>query len=211
MKTDQGDHPGKWILLIHQAFAGLPPHKSKQKLSRLAGLGTNWIRHQTHLSAIRLTAQTFLFKAYRKSLRKIKRNDSDMGFIRATPLPSAEAGKSTSKGPSTEMVQQLMCLHWPPAALHRGISPSYHNVLGLWGHQVDPSRRMNSCLRVLRKSTSPEDRHQADLPCSAFLKEAETKLEEEFCIILLAQRGRTADEHDKNLTPKYPHPNPPVH
>lgn len=208
MKTDQGDHPGKWILLIYQAFAGLPPCKSKEKLSCLARLGTNWIRHQTHLSAVRLTTQTFLFKAYRKSLRKIKGNDSDVGFIRATPLPLAEAGKSTSKGPSTQMVQQLMCLHWPPAALHRRISPRCHNFLGLWGHQVDPSRRMNSCLRVLRKSTSPEDRHQSDLPCSPF---AETKLEEEFCIILLAQRDREADEHDKNLTPKYPHPNPPVH
>lgn len=56
MKPDQGDDPVKWILLIHQAFAGLPPHNSKKKLSCLARLGTNWIHHQTHLSAVRITA-----------------------------------------------------------------------------------------------------------------------------------------------------------
>lgn len=98
---------------------------------------------------------TFLFGAYRKSLWKIKKsNDSDVGFIRATPLPLAEAGKSTLEGLSIQTVQQLMCLHEPPAALHRRISPSYHNVLGLWGHQEDPSRRMNSCLK------SAQEKHQ---------------------------------------------------
>lgn len=51
----------------------------------------------------------------------------------------------------------------------------------------------------------------SDLPCSAFLKQAETKPEEELCIILLAQRQRTTGKHDKNLTPKYCYPNLPVY
>lgn len=60
MKTDQGDHQEKWILLIHQAFTGLPPcnskgRKKKKKSSCSARLGTNWIHHQTHFSAMRIT------------------------------------------------------------------------------------------------------------------------------------------------------------
>lgn len=144
MKIHQGHHPGKWILLIHQAFAGLPPHNSKKKIKLFSQAGYKLdIPPNPLMCCQNNRTLTFLFKAHIKRLRKIKRNDSDVGFIRAPPLPLAEASKSTSKNPSTQTVQRLMCLHWPPAALHRRISPGYHNVLGLWGHQVDPSRGMN--------------------------------------------------------------------
>lgn len=102
--------------------------KKNKKTSCLARLGTNWIHHQTHLSAARITTLTSLFKAHRKVWERSKVTTVMWVSSGQHHFPWL-ARQKYLKG-SEHTVQQLMSLHWPPAAPHRRISPSYHTVLG---------------------------------------------------------------------------------
>lgn len=94
MKTDRGDHPGKQILLINQAFPGLPPYDSKKKIQLFSQAGYKLnILPNPFICYPNNCTPTFLLKPYRKSPRKTKRNDSDV----ATPPHLAQVGKNTSK------------------------------------------------------------------------------------------------------------------
>lgn len=144
---------------------------------------------------------TSLFKAHRRAWERSK----------GTTVMWVSSGQhhfpwlKQAKAPQTPWAHRQSS-SWCPLTDHlllltEEFLPATTRFWGL-GSSCRHEQEDNNCLRLLWESTSSEDRHESDLPSSAFLKQAETKPEEELCIILLAQRQRTTGKHDKNLTPK---------
>lgn len=156
MKNNQGHNPGKWILLIHQAFAGLPPCSSKKKIKMFSQAGYNLDMPPNPFICCQNNHMLtfFFFQSLQKKPQKDKKECQWCELHQGNTTSLGWHTQQHLKGPRH---RDVSAADVPSLTTSRSSQKNLSQLqrAGLWGHQVDPSRRMKGKAPALRAGTSP--------------------------------------------------------
>lgn len=155
-KTIKGTIQGSGFFSFTKPLQDSHHAAPRKKLRCLARLGTTWICHQTHLSAARIIT-CWLFFFFQSLQKKPQKDKKECQWCELHQGNTTSLGWHTQQHLKGPRHRDVSAADVPSLTTSRSSQKNLSQLqrAGLWGHQVDPSRRMKGKAPALRAGTSP--------------------------------------------------------